>query len=113
MSNGRAARARAELAARDRLVTSLLRELDPPVTRDRDVLRLTLPAGTLGVGLRSWSPTGHHRLGPEATLDSGAGPRPAAHEDVVTAGLAAVHAGVLAGAGDGEPIDRLAALVAV
>jgi L-2,3-diaminopropanoate---citrate ligase len=108
VSDAPTARAHAELAARERLVTSLLRELDPPVTRERDVLRVTLPAGTLGVGLRSWSPTGHHRLAPEATLDTGAGPRPTAHEDVVTAVLEAVPEG----GGEGVPIDRLAALVA-
>ncbi|WP_433782859.1 IucA/IucC family protein [Actinomycetospora sp. CA-101289] len=104
--------ARAELAARERLVASLLRELDPPADRDAGgdghVLRVTLPAGTLGVALRSWSPTGHHRLGPGATLDTGSGPRPAAHEDVVTTILEAV----LDDGGEGQPVDRLAALVA-
>jgi siderophore synthetase component len=104
VSSSPEARAQAELAARERLITSVLRELDPPVARDGDVLRVTLPAGVLGVGLRSWSPTGHHRLAPEATLDTGPGPRPAAHEDVVTAVLEAV--------GEGEPVDRLATLVA-
>lgn len=88
------ARVRAERAARERLVASLLRELAPPVVRARgdtgEVLRITLPAGELGVGLRRWSPTGHHRLTDEVTIDDGGGPRPATHDEVVTAVLDAV-----------------------
>lgn len=84
------ARARAERAARERLLASLLRELAPPMVRDGDVLRITLPAGALGVRLRAWSPTGHHRLGEEVTLDAGDGPRPATHDEVVAAVLGAL-----------------------
>lgn len=100
IGGGWSARARAELAARERLIASLLRELDPPATRDGDTLVLPLPAGTLAVGVASWSPTGHHRLTGEGTLDG----RPATHDEVVAAVLDTV--------GGGEPPDRLAALVA-
>ncbi|PVY96042.1 IucA/IucC family protein [Actinomycetospora cinnamomea] len=99
-----AARARAELAAREGLVASLLRELDPPVTRDHDVLTVPVPAGTLALPLRYWSPTGHHRLAGAATLDDGSGPRALSHDEVVITVLEAV--------GEGEPVDHLAALVA-
>ncbi|GLZ47688.1 L-2,3-diaminopropanoate--citrate ligase SbnE [Actinomycetospora sp. NBRC 106375] len=81
-------RARAECAARERLVVSLLRETDPPVTRDGDLLRITLPAGVLGVRARVISPTGHHRFGPDMTLDD----RAADHDAVVAAVLDAVAA---------------------
>lgn len=94
------ARARAERAARERLVTSLLRELDPPVARDGDTLVLSVPAGTLGVTLRHRSPTGHHRLADAVTLDG----RPASHDEVVLAVLETV--------GEGEPVDHLADIVA-
>ncbi|MEJ2865699.1 IucA/IucC family protein [Actinomycetospora flava] len=93
-------RDRAEHAARERLVASLLRELDPPAVREGDTLRLTLPAGVLGVGLATWSPTGHHRLSGDVTLDG----RPATHDEVVAAVLETV--------AGGEPPDHLAALVA-
>src|SRR3954447_5837966 len=86
------ARARAERAARERLGASRLRELAPPAEHDRDPLRLTLPAGTLALGLASWSPTGHHRLTGDVTLDDGGGPRPATHDEVVAAVLDAVGA---------------------
>ncbi|GAA4779254.1 IucA/IucC family protein [Actinomycetospora chlora] len=81
--------ARAQAAAQERLVTSLLRELAPPAVRDGDVLRIPLPGGELAVGVRTWSPTGHHRLADDVTLDG----RPAAHEAVVAAVLDAVGAG--------------------
>ncbi|GAA4900762.1 siderophore synthetase component [Actinomycetospora succinea] len=94
------ARARAESAARERLVASLLRELHPPAVRVGDTLVLTLPAGELAVGVASWSPTGHHRLTGEVTLDG----RPATHDEVVAAVLETVSGG--------EPPGHLAALVA-
>ncbi|MFC5142639.1 IucA/IucC family protein [Actinomycetospora rhizophila] len=93
-------RVRAERAARERLVASLLRELDPPAVLDGDTLLLALPAGALAVGVATWSPTGHHRLTGEVTLDG----RPATHDEVVAAVLDTV--------GGGEPVDHLAGLVA-
>lgn len=81
---------RARAATRERLVNCLLRELAPPVHRRGDELRIDLGAAALVVGLRSWSPTGQHRLADAVGLDTGGGVRPAGHDEVVAAVLAAV-----------------------
>ena len=83
-------RRRAEHAARSRLVLGALRELDVPVTGDDGRRHLALPGATLSVAVRSWSPSGHHDLGPDVLLDGA----PADHDAVVAALLDAVGARV-------------------
>lgn len=103
--------ARARAAARERLVVCVLRELVPPCRRDGERLLVTLPTATLVLRVLTWSPSGHHRFADEVALDAGHGARPAEHDAVVGALLAAV-ADHLGGEGVAVDVDDLAARVA-
>ena len=99
---------RARAAARERLLNAAARELELAPGGPGPWRLDLLGTGVLVAEVIHWSPSGHHRWGEEIVLDTGAGTRPVAHDELVRLLLGLLD--TVLPAPEGDTTDRVGAL---